>query len=81
MKYILLAGLFLLCGCTNPIDTKRILTENGYKNIELFGYGWFSCSKDDAYATKFKALSPSGSTIYGTVCEGFIFKNATIRFS
>ena len=76
---ILTALLLLLSGCTNQGRALRTLTDAGYSNIELGGYGWFACSEDDTFATVFQATGPSGKPVKGTVCNGF-FKGATIRF-
>jgi hypothetical protein len=80
ISFILLASL-LLCSCTNTKSTTRILSENGYTNIKTTGYSWMSCSRGDFYSTGFKAVSPAGVMVSGAVCEGFILKNATIRFN
>jgi hypothetical protein len=77
---IVLIVLFLLMGCTNNPDAIRILQENGYKEIQMTGYNFFSCSKDDFYHSGFMAKSPNGNSIKGTVCSGILFKNSTIRF-
>ncbi len=66
-------------GCTRVGNAERILTEQGYTNIEAGGYGWLSCSEDDVFKTEFKATSPAGKTVTGTVCSGW-FKGGTIRF-
>ena len=75
--------LFLVCisllGCTDPDKARSVLSSNGYKNIEITGYSYFACSKDDTYQTGFTAISPSGQRITGTVCSG-ILKGSTIRF-
>lgn len=82
MKYLLLLcalGVGFLSGC-DRVGATRILQENGYRDIQITGYAWFACGHDDTYASRFKATSPSGAKIEGAVCEGLIFKNATIRF-
>lgn len=66
-------------GCTRVGNAERILTEQGYTNIEAGGYGWLSCSEDDVFKTEFTATSPAGKTVTGTVCSGW-FKGGTIRF-
>ena len=81
MKKIFAIALIALSlsGCTRPGLAERVLTEQGYTNIEAGGYGFFSCSEDDAFKTNFKATAPSGKRVEGTVCSGW-FKGATIRF-
>ena len=66
-------------GCTRAGLAERVLTEQGYTNIEAGGYGWLSCSEDDAFKTNFEAIAPNGKRVTGTVCSGW-FKGATIRF-
>ena len=69
-----------IVGCTKPDDARRVLAAHGYTDISITGYRWFSCSKDDTYHTGFVATSPAGIRVEGCVCDGFLFKNATIRF-
>jgi hypothetical protein len=76
---ILTALVLLLSGCTDPDRALRTLTEIGYSDIKLGGYGWFACSRGDTFATAFQAAGPSGKLVKGTVCNG-LFKGATIRF-
>jgi hypothetical protein len=49
MKYInraIVAALFAfgVAGCTDADNATRILEANGFSNIEITGYSWFSCS-------------------------------------
>lgn len=76
--FILVAALVV--GCTNKEDANRALNAQGFTNIEILGYDFFGCSKDDFYHTKFSADNISGIRVTGTVCSGFMFKNATIRY-
>ena len=71
--------VLLVTGCTNPQSATEVLEKEGYKNIEMTGYNFFSCSKDDFYHTGFTA-EKNGHKVKGTVCEGFIFKGKTIRY-
>ncbi len=65
--------------CTNEKATREALLDAGYHPIEIGGYAWFSCSKDDYFATKFTAYSPDSTRIVkGCVCSG-LFKGKTIR--
>jgi len=77
-----LAFLFLcfsLAGCTDPIKSEQVLSENGYTEIKIGDYAYFMCGRDDQYATSFTAKSPSGKYVKGAVCGG-AFKGSTIRF-
>lgn len=83
MKRIMIAVAFLFFiggGCTDNNKAERILSENGYKNIQMTGYNFFACGKEDFYHSGFRATSPNGHTVTGTVCAGILFKNSTIRF-
>jgi hypothetical protein len=71
----------LLAGCTNQKDAVNALQDVGFTNIQVTGYHWFACSKDDFYHTGFVAQNPQGREVNGTVCSGLLFKNATVRFS
>jgi hypothetical protein len=81
-RKMLICSLFLtLAACTSSSDAVNALQDAGFTDIQLTGYSWFACSKDDFYHTGFIAKNPQGKTIKGTVCSGFLFKNSTIRFS
>lgn len=79
----LTAAVFLvasLSACTDQSEANRVLKMNGYTDIQYDGYGWFQCSESDTFATSFKAKSPTGETVKGTVCSGIFIKGSTIRF-
>lgn len=80
MKKLLAALLLciLAVGCTAPDRSRTVLEGAGYTQIQFTGYGWFECSEDDTYRTKFKAVGPTGKAVSGTVCAGLL-KGATIR--
>lgn len=81
MKRILFVLVLLTgSGCTNQKDATRILQENGYTNIEMTGYRWFLCGRDDWYHTGFRATHYAQQPITGAVCSGLLFKGSTIRF-
>ncbi len=75
------AVLLLATACTNNNDAMRVLQENGFTDIQMTGYNWFACSKDDTYHSGFTAKSVTGVQVSGTVCQGLLFKNSTIRFN
>ncbi len=67
-------------GCTNPEGAREVLEGAGYTNVKITGWHPFSCSsEDDMFATGFEAVGPTGKPVQGTVCEGLIFKDSTIR--
>lgn len=72
--------LMSLTGCTNSTDAINALQDTGFTDIQMTGYRFFSCSKDDFYHTGFIAKNIQGRTVKGTVCSGFLFKNSTVRF-
>ena len=75
---ILIIAIALLSGCYSNKDAIAALTTSGYTDIELHGYAAFSCAKDDTFAIKFTAKSPSGEAATGAVCSGWL-KGKTIR--
>lgn len=80
---VALIALFLFVGpsaCTQPERASDLLARQGYTDIEITGYRWLSCSDDDLFHTGFSAKSPTGQAIEGTVCAGWLFKGATLRF-
>lgn len=81
MKKIMIIFCLFLTGCTNKNDAYNALDDAGFKNIQITGYSFFACSKDDFYHTGFIAINQNGKQVKGTVCSGFLFKNSTIRFS
>ena len=81
---VLLVMAFALClsgcdsMCTDPVESTRILKQQGYSQVQTTGYSWLACGKNDWYSTGFTAKSPAGVYVGGTVCSG-IFKGHTIR--
>lgn len=75
---VLLLSMVALVGCSKPDETRSILQNQGYTDIQTQGWSMWKCSKDDKFATKFTAKSPNGSNVSGVVCGGF-FKGSTIR--
>lgn len=69
----------LLAGCTAEDDSRRALESSGYSDIEVGGYAWLSCGKDDSFSTRFTAKNPAGQTVSGAVCCGWL-KSCTVRF-
>lgn len=72
---LILAGL---CSCARPDQTTRVLSDQGYTNITITGYRWFTCDKNDTFCTGFKATTATGKQVTGAVGAGW-FKGATIR--
>ena len=80
MKILLVAfiALLLFQGCTDKDNAKRVLERDGYQNINIIGYSFLSCGRDDFYSTGFKATK-GDNFVEGTVCSGLLFKYSTIR--
>jgi hypothetical protein len=80
MKRVLsILAVCVVAGCTDASTATRALEGAGYKDIQMTGYDWFACSKDDFYHSGFVAKGPTGRQVTGVVCSGLIFKAATIR--
>jgi len=81
IKLIIITCLALFIGgCSDSNGAKRVLETNGYSKITIIGIAPLSCSKDDFYRTKFRAVK-NGNVVTGAVCSGLLFKGATIRLN
>lgn len=69
----------LLTGCSEPQKAESVLRASGYTDIQIEGYSFFGCSKDDVFKTAFKAKGPTGVPVSGVVCSGLFFKGSTVR--
>ncbi len=78
MKKTAILFAVLLTSCTNASDSHQALTEAGYTDVDIGGYAWLQCGKDDTFATKFSAKGPTGVPVNGAVCCGWL-KGCTIR--
>lgn len=67
-----------LVSCTDSGESQRVLTDEGYEQIEITGYSPFKCGKDDMSSTGFRAKNAKGNVVTGTVCCGFL-KGCTVR--
>lgn len=75
-----IAGVVYASGNANAeADARRVLLGQGIKPSSVGGYGWFACSEDDVFRTRFEGIGPTGARVSGTVCKGW-FKGATVRF-
>lgn len=54
-----------LRGCTDEDGARRVLQQNGYKDITITGYRFGMGGEHDTYVTGFEATSPSGSRVSG----------------
>lgn len=76
--FLLVIFVVVPSACTDPAGTRRVLTQQGYTNIETTGYRFFGGDKSDVYATGFAATAPNGDRVTGCVTSG-IFKGNTVR--
>ena len=73
MKKLLIAVVLLsLVGSSSSNDANKALKANGFTDIQTHGRAFFSCSKDDSFATKFTAKNTKGETVTGVVCSGWV---------
>lgn len=82
LGYIALAAavffIALMTGCSDPVNAQRILNAQGYTHVVTTGWR-YGCGRDDWYATGFIAASVTGQYVDGVVCQGLLFKGATVR--
>jgi hypothetical protein len=66
--------------CTpNDTTATKALQSMGFTNIQLTGYEFTSCSKEDELNTGFTATNAQGQSVSGVVCCGWL-KDCTVRF-
>ena len=66
---ILSVSVLLLSACTRPEHSVGVLDEAGYTKINITGYHFFGCGRDDRFRTGFEATSPKGKRVSGVVCS------------
>ena len=66
-------------GCVDQPVAERALKGNSLKSVQITGYRFFGCGKDDQFHTGFTALTQDGTPTSGVVCSGWL-KGATVRF-
>lgn len=72
-----LAGA-VVSGCTDEPTARRVLTEQGYRDVEITGYA-VGCHRDDVFSTGFRAVAPSGRVVTGAVCGSALLSTIRIR--
>ena len=79
MKKVILglAIVVILAGCTKPESATRALEASGYTDIQITGYNFYGCGKEN-FHTGFIAKGSNGKPIEGVVCSGWL-KGSTIR--
>jgi len=82
MKRLLIVVMLILAlfigGCSDGPEAQRVLTQQGYTQIQITGVNFFSCGEGDIYRTGFTALTYTQQKVEGTVCSG-VLKGNTIR--
>lgn len=80
MKMIVLAAAMIafLTSCTDASESRQALNEAGYTDVTIGDFAWLQCGKDDTFATEFTAKGPTGVSVKGAVCCGWL-KGCTIR--
>lgn len=73
--------LSLIVGWTDPATATRALQEDNLTPVQVGGFAWLSCSRDDWYSTKFTAKNERGDIVRGVVCSGLLWKSTTVRFN
>ncbi|MCP1376020.1 hypothetical protein [Dyella lutea] len=76
---LLAIALLALTACTDNETAARALHGAGYSDVQLTGYRWIGCGKDDDFSTGFKAKGPTGVPVTGVVCSSWFGKGATVR--
>lgn len=77
-KAILIAASVLITACSDADGAKKALAAAGYSDIQTNGYAFWGCGRDDTFHTNFTAKGPTGITVSGVVCGGWL-KGSTIR--
>jgi hypothetical protein len=69
-----------LSACSDASGAHRVLVNAGYHDIQITGFKFIGCGKDDNFTTGFSAVHPNNPNvrIEGVVCSG-ILKGAVIR--
>jgi hypothetical protein len=78
-KVISIVALMLM-GCSDPKEANRVLDNSGYTEIQIHGWSYWGCGKDDAFTTRFSAKNPNGKVVSGYVCSSWFSKGSTVRF-
>lgn len=68
----IIAIMASMSGCTDSSHTEKVLSNDGYKDIQITGYRFFGCPDEDTFHTGFEATNANGKHVSGVVCSGFI---------
>lgn len=70
--------IFTPMACSNKDGAKAALEKMEYTDIQMRGYSWLGCARDDVFKTKFSARNKDGRFVYGTACKG-LFSGYYVR--
>lgn len=77
---LVLGAALMLASCgVDPRSASRALEAQGMTDVQIEGYSWFGCDKNDTFASNFSAKGTNGAAVTGSVCQG-LFKGTTVRF-
>ena len=81
--FVIALAALSLSACTDAPNANRVLQDAGYTDIQITGYQFSGCGKEDNYHTGFTAKGPTGRKVSGVVCSGYgVFgKSNTIRIN
>lgn len=78
--------LFIVRGCTNSsTEAIEAASKAGFSEIQVLDHhyilvGFQGCSKEDASKFDMIGRNSQGARINFSVCQGWVLKNATLRF-
>ena len=77
---LLILGFFIMVsvGFSDSEGAVRVLTQMGYTHIETTGIRPFARGDNEYYSTGFRATSPTGQIVTGTVTKGI--RGSTVRW-
>jgi len=77
---LIVLGFFIvgLVGFSDAEGATKVLTQMGYTHIETTGVRPFARGENEFYSTGFRATSPTGQIVTGTVTKGW--RGSTVRW-
>ena len=81
MKKFALVGLLALAACSDPNGAREAAEAYGLRDVQIGGYAWIGCARDDDQHTKFTATNANGQRVEGVVCGNWspFGKYSTVR--
>lgn len=72
-------AVMAVAACSADGKAEGLLSEQGYTDIEMYGWTPFACSDSDTFSSGFAATNTNGHRVEGVVCCGWL-KSCTVRF-